>query len=296
MKKGILILVAMFMMVSTIEAKTGNSLSTDFKTEYTYNNAVNFVERGIEFYIFTNGDFDFNTHYNNRGVKISRDYRGRITRIENVFINYDRLGNVTRIGNVFMKYYRNQLTNVGDLKVRYDRYGYPVFYGNVRDYYYDNGVRIHVNFGDVFDYNDTYFFRNEFSINYNQFREDEHFYYYKAKPNAKIGKRSTILKRRKPVANINHRNDIKRNNNNSYRKPNDDKKPEVRIDTRRDSNIHIDRNNSTRKVDNNARNIDTNNTRRSTDIDRSSRTKKEEKKSDTNTRKETTSRKRRGQD
>ncbi len=232
MKKGVLIFLGLFMIVSTVEAKNSNKLSTKNEGNYVYNNTVNFTERGIEFYIFTNGDFDFNTYddnyyvdqygrriKNNRSARIDRDYKGRITRIGNAFINYDYRGNVTRIGSIYMRYRFGKLTNVGDLRVQYDRWGNPDFYGNVRNFYYDNGIRFSVNFGDVCNYNDTYFYRNDFRNNYNQFREDKNYYYYKARPNAKIGKRSTILRRRKSATKVDKRRITKRNSNNSYRKP-----------------------------------------------------------------------------
>ncbi|MDD7914504.1 hypothetical protein [Polaribacter ponticola] len=268
MKKGILILLGMFMMVSTVEAKKGDNLPNRIRVNYSYNNAVNFIERGVEFYIFTNGDFDFDTNFNNRynrnnSIRINRDYRGRIRNVGNVFINYDRRGNVTRIGNVFIKYYRGQLSKVGDLRVRYNRNGYPFFYGNVKEYYYDNGIRFNINFGDVCDFNDRYFYRNDFRNNYSQFREDNNFYYYKAKPNAKIGKRSTILKRRKPVNKTDRRKTIKRNSSNSYRKQ-----------TTTDSNLRIDtrRNSTFKKTD--KRNRITNNSK----IKRNNRIEKDTKK------------------
>ncbi|MCI2227762.1 hypothetical protein MC378_01195 [Polaribacter sp. MSW13] len=238
MKKGVLILIGMFMMVSTVEAKNGNELPNRIGFNYSYDNSVNFIERGIEFFVFTNGDFDFNTlsnssyyDYNGKrtrrtvGVKIDRDFRGRIRRVGNVFINYDLRGNVTRIGNIFMRYNRGKLTKVGDLQIRYDRMGYPVFYGNVKNYYYDNDIKINLSFGDVFEYNDTYFYKRDFRSNYSQIREDNNFYYYKAKPNAKIGKRSKILKRRKPVSKKVQKKIVKRNTNHSYRKSNDRKTP-----------------------------------------------------------------------
>ncbi|WP_026777337.1 hypothetical protein [Polaribacter sp. Hel_I_88] len=222
MKKGILILLGMFMMVSTTEANDGKILSSKLNNETSYNvydnynNAVNFFERGIEFFVFTNGEFDFDTRFNNRGIRINRDFRGRITNVGNVFIRYDRRGNVTRIGSVLIRYSRGLLTNVGDLRVRYNHWNTPVFYGNVRNFYYNNGIRFNVSFGDVCEYNDAYFFRNDFGNNYHQFREDNNFYYYRARPNANIGKRSTILKRRKPV--VNNRQTFVRNHTNSYRK------------------------------------------------------------------------------
>ena len=261
----------MFMMVSTVEAKNGENLPNRFGVNYySYNNAVNFFERGIEFFVFTNGDFDFDTSFNNRGVRVNRDFRGRIRNVGNVFINYDRRGNVTRIGNIFIRYHRGRLTNVGNLRVRYDRWDYPVFYGNVRDFYYNNGVRFNISFGDVCDYNDAYFFRNDFRRNYSQFREDRNFYYYKAKPNAKIGKRSTILKRRKPSSNVRNSNTTRRNNKNStYRKNNAQKR---KTSTRNATNSYrkfdkskkVKRNTRSRKVDTKRKNITRSNKKNNT--------------------------------
>lgn len=179
MKKGVLILLGMFMMVSTVEAKNGNYLPHNNRVNNFYENSVNFTERGVEFFIFTNGDFDFNTNYNdtyydhngkrtrNSGVSIDRDYRGRVRRVGTVFINYDYKGNVSRVGNVYMRYYRNRLTNVGNLNINYDHWGNPIFYGNVKNnYYYDNGIRINLNLGAIFSYNDAYFFKSDFRRNY----------------------------------------------------------------------------------------------------------------------------------
>ncbi|MHB0755851.1 hypothetical protein [Polaribacter sp. M15] len=220
MKKGVLIVLAMFLMVSTVEAKKSENVSNRFGVNYyAYNNAVNFFERGIEFFVFTNGDFDFDINTNNRRVRIVRDFRGRIQRIGNVRLRYDFRGNVTRIGNIRLNYFRNRLTNVGDLRVRYDRWGYPIFQGNVRNFYYDNGIRFNINFGDVFGYNDVFFRDNAFRRNYVQIREDRNFFYYRAKPNARIGNRSKIIKRRKSATLRGNNSSVsRRQSNHVYRK------------------------------------------------------------------------------
>ena len=228
MKRGLLLLLGMFMMVSTVEAKSGEKLTNRYGFNYSYSNAVNFVERGIEFFVFTNGEFDFDTqlndnyYYNNNRVSISRDYRGRIRRIGSAYVNYDRYGNVTRIGNVFMRYYRGNLTKVGNLRVSYDYWGNPSFFGNVKNNYFNyDGFRINLNLGDICDYNDTYFYRNDFRRNYSRIKEDKNYYYYRANPNAKIGKRSKTLRRRKPastILNSNKRINTRRNSS-TYRKP-----------------------------------------------------------------------------
>ena len=216
MKKGILIFIGMFFLVATTKAENNKEIPNKIRFNYSYENTVNFIERDVEFFIFTNGEFDFNTHYtsnrNRKGVYITRDYRGRIERIGNSFINYDHYGNVTRIGNVFMKYYRGQLTDVGNLKIRYDYWGNPEFYGNVKDnYYHHNGIRINLNIGNIFDYNNSYFSHRDFSRHYSKIREDHNYYYYRANPNAKIGKKSKILRRRKQAP-------ATRRSNTTYRK------------------------------------------------------------------------------
>ena len=244
MKKGILILLGMFMMVSTVEANHGKKSSNRIGFNYSYENSVNFEERGIEFFIFTNGEFDFNTSYydynsnhTSRRINIDRDYKGQITRIGNSFVSYDRYGNVTRIGNVFMRYYRGKLTDVGNLKVRYDYWGNPTFYGTVKNNYYNyNGFRINLNIGDICSYNDAYFYGNDFRKNYSRIREDKNYYYYRANTNAKIGKRSKTLRRRKPISTTLNNKPITRSSNTTYRRPSNVNTTRNNTKTKRSSN------------------------------------------------------------
>lgn len=211
MKKALLLFLGM-MSIATVSADNIEKSTGKIGVNYLYNDAVTFYERGVEFHVFLNGDFDYNTHasstyydYNGyrgrQGVRIDRDFNGRVRRIGNVFINYDHRGNVKRIGNVFMRYNRGALTRVGGLKIRYNRWGEPYFYGRVKHTatFYD-GYGININIGDVCDYDDVYFYRPEFRRNYRLLREDDNFYYYRAQPNANIGTRSKVLKRRKATS------------------------------------------------------------------------------------------------
>jgi len=85
-----------------------------FRPHWKYmDEPVKITVRGIDFFIFPNGEFDFNAHQKRNkhyyspsgyGVKIKRDRYGKIRRIGNVFINYNRYRQVSRIGNVFIKY------------------------------------------------------------------------------------------------------------------------------------------------------------------------------------------------
>ena len=174
MKKGILIFLEIFFMVSIIEAKNKNDLTASKRDHYSYQNAVQFIEDGIEFLVFTNGDFDYNANYNRNApfnnslfkgsdAFIIRDYKGNIRRIGTVFMKYNFEGNVLKTGNISIKYYRNKLTNVGHLNIVYTHWGTPVFYGNVRTHFYnDNGVSASLNIGTVCNYKDACFSRNGF--------------------------------------------------------------------------------------------------------------------------------------
>ncbi|MDP4599671.1 MAG: hypothetical protein NWS84_00845 [Polaribacter sp.] len=229
MKKNILILVGILGIFASNIAKAEAINSRNFEINFNYNDAVNFFERGVEFFVFANGDFDFDTSNSyQKGIRIDRDFRGRIRSVGNVFINYDRFGNVTRIGSVFINYHRGQLASVGDLRVFYDRYGYPVFRGNVNDFYYDNGVRFSVNFGRIYNYNDSFFTNRDFDRSYTRFREDLDFYYYKSNRNNNIADDNLIIKRRKTSDDNNNRRETARNLN-SYRKSEikDDSRTEV---------------------------------------------------------------------
>ena len=124
---------------------------------YRYTQPILFVERGVEFLVFPNGEFDFNTeivggpfnddyYYRNNsrrssingtfgapgtrtrftrpgGTLILHDRSGKVRRIGNVFINYDRRDRVKRIGSVYMRYRHGRLKQVGGLTIQYNRFG-----------------------------------------------------------------------------------------------------------------------------------------------------------------------------
>lgn len=147
MKKHVLLIafVLGLLNVSFANEKNKKSILTNNDTNrYGYMQPFKFIERGVEFYIFPNGDFDFNTHsqyrrsprrttsinisygaprsYNNHGVTIEHDRLGRVRRVGNVFINYDAFDRIKRVGSVYMNYNRNLIRNIGGLHIYYDRY------------------------------------------------------------------------------------------------------------------------------------------------------------------------------
>lgn len=115
---------------------------------FSFDEPISFNERGIEFFVFANGDFDFNTRPQDtqgdyffksagkKGAEISRNHGsvnygvlvqfdsfGRVRRVGNTFINYDSRDRVSRIGTVFMRYNRFALEQIGGMRLVYNRFG-----------------------------------------------------------------------------------------------------------------------------------------------------------------------------
>ena len=223
MKKALLLFLGIMSFVSV--NANDFSLSTKKSTINRYDETVTFIEKGVQFHVFLNGDFEFDTPNRNRRyydyngnrarrntLRIDRDYEGRIKRVGRNYIRYDYKGNVTKIGNIRLYYRRGLLRRVGDLKITYNNWGDPYYYGNVNRFRsYDDEFNFSINIGPIFSYNDNYFYKREFRNNYRKYKEDRNYYYYRVKPNAKIGKRGKVIKRRK--ANV-----TTRKNNSVYKR------------------------------------------------------------------------------
>ena len=191
-----------------VSATRGNDLNNTAR--YRFAEPIVFIERGVEFLIFPDGSFDFNTeieasfsnayyrtsnlrrgtvnstygapgtvrrmHYSkprSRGVIITHDSQGRVRRIGNVFINYNRHGQIKRVGSVYMRYQRgnDQLKQVGGLRVNYNR----------------GGEIVHIS-GVVNQYNSQFNYiigssHNNYAFNDGNYDDD--FYYYRKKGKVK---------------------------------------------------------------------------------------------------------------
>ena len=220
MKKGILFILGMFMMVSTAEATNGIK-SNGKPGYYSFYKAkpIEFVEKGIKFYVLPNGDIDFTTRtrtvrsrqhairYGRRylrrngrsRVPIVRDYYGRVKRVGNVYLKYNRLGKISRIGSVFVNYRHRRITSIGGMQVKYNRYGDVRYSGYVKPRFSNNGYwynRYHD--GMVLEYDDDAFYNDYFYEDFESYDEDDYFYYYKSKKGKSKGaKKATVLKRKK---------------------------------------------------------------------------------------------------
>ncbi len=221
MKKGILFLIGLF--VTTISTTAVNTSTIE---NFNRNRTINFVENGVAFTVYTNGEFNFDTdvfiNRNGRNFRqqvfIDRDFRGRINFINNIPIRYNRWNNVTRIGDVIIRYNRGRIVNVGHMNISYNQFGNPIFFGNVR-----NNFNINVNLGRIYSYNDIFFNRRDFRRNYTQFRRDRNYIYYRNKANnvvrrsvANNARNNNILKNRTNKGNkINRNNTVRKNNRNT---------------------------------------------------------------------------------
>jgi hypothetical protein len=154
MKKITLLAASIFLFGSGLaNAAEKNNFSHERKIAVDFRNTepIVFTERGIEFYVFADGQFDFNTrpsrdndgYYKsnrrsntnrtygapsdfrnkNYGVKVEHDNSGKVRRIGNVFINYDSNDRIKRVGSVYMTYNRYALAQVGGLQIIYNRRG-----------------------------------------------------------------------------------------------------------------------------------------------------------------------------
>ena len=188
--KTITLLVASIVLTASVatanETKSFNKV--DFATNrFDFDKPITFTERGIEFLVFTNGEFDFNTrpndsegdfHYRNAGsktfekrggptnfgVKIEHDCFGRVRRVGNTFINYDNRDRVSRIGSVYMRYNRFALTQIGGMILIYNHFGEMTNrIGCVKSR--NNNGFIH-----------SYFTNNHQNYTYN---DDHNYYYYR---------------------------------------------------------------------------------------------------------------------
>jgi hypothetical protein len=176
--KKITLLVASIFLMGGIVANAADRNDRRSPVDFRNADPIVFTERGVEFYIFADGQFDFNTRpsngevyyksgrrnaenssYGNRdnfqdrnyGVKVEHDNMGRVRRVGNVFVNYDAYGRIKRVGSVYMAYNRYALDRVGGLQIIYNRRGQIVdMVGAVnggRAYQYSQNNRDDNNYG-----------------------------------------------------------------------------------------------------------------------------------------------------
>ena len=213
MKKITLLVVASFILVGSMAYASENPVFSDntdrrgYYIDYRDAEPIIFRERGIEFMLFPNGEFDFNTrpsgprytpnrtsgapgtrggYYgtSERGVRVEHDNYGRVRRVGNVYINYDAFGRVKRIGTIYMSYNSFAVTRVGNMRIVYDRRGRIVnvygFINYANSGYTYNPRGTHYSGGNGgYGYGD-----NDYDDDYGN--DDDYYYYRKDGSKAKM--------------------------------------------------------------------------------------------------------------
>lgn len=195
--KKITLLVAANLLVGSLAFATTDERTVGFdrtrgaSIHYMDAEPIVFMERGIEFFVFLNGDFDFNTrpqdsqggiYYRrgasargnnavavNYGVRIEHDSFGRVRRVGNTFINYDRFNRVSRIGTIYMRYNNFALTQIGGMQIAYNRRGQIAHI--IGEVHYTRG-----NAG----FTTTYYGSSDYAYQNTNTYNDNSYYYYRA--------------------------------------------------------------------------------------------------------------------
>jgi len=140
--KKLVVLVVLFLVGMTAQANLVTNLDHKNTTGIRYNvpQSIKFVERGVKFIVFPNGEFDFKflnpqhhgrrghnapgtTYNNSKRSRISYDYYGNVTKVGRNYIYYNRNCDVSQIGNITLRYRHGKLVRVGNLRIFYNRYG-----------------------------------------------------------------------------------------------------------------------------------------------------------------------------
>ena len=137
-------------------ASVNSELTTN--NYYNYNDSFIFVEGGVEFAVYPNGEFDFyfnpdfrrgnsvhiatpnvNISYNsgyNYDPFIQYDDYGAVIQIESVPIYYDYYGRIIQAGDIFMSYnHFGRLARVGNLHVHYNSHHHITRYTGYINHY-----------------------------------------------------------------------------------------------------------------------------------------------------------------
>lgn len=143
MKNQVLLITAMFLIGTTVNATTTSSSNHVTANTYVsgYGNSFIFVEGGIEFSIFPDGQFDF--YIPRYGPNVSLGFSSPNVSISfnsgynyNPYVQYDDFGAIIQIENVPIYYdYYGRITRAGSVNIRYNNFGRVVWVGGLHIFY-----------------------------------------------------------------------------------------------------------------------------------------------------------------
>ncbi len=137
MRNLVLLFTAILLGTTATFATTADDKVAERNT-YRYNNSYIFVEEGITFAVYPDGEFDF--YIDNRIGRQRRnvtfnsgfDYSpyaqyddyGAVIQVENIPIYYDYYGRVSQVGSVDINYRNGRVNRLGNMYVYYNRRGF----------------------------------------------------------------------------------------------------------------------------------------------------------------------------
>ncbi len=179
-------------------------------SRYRFAEPIMFIERGVEFLIFPDGSFDFNTNQGNSFSQFNDSYyrnisntrRGSMNKTQgapatnsriyhygsmnsSMLVQHDFDGKVRRVGNVFINYDRlGKVNRVGTIYMSYNRGGMLSQVGGLRVMYNHWGEVVNssgfVNpFNSQFNQGFGQFNNNSFVNHSYDYGNSEEFYYYR---------------------------------------------------------------------------------------------------------------------
>ncbi|WP_461444210.1 hypothetical protein [Maribacter sp.] len=137
MRNLTLFFMAMFLGTTATFASTADDKVAE-RNAYRYNNSFIFLEDGITFAVYPDGEFDFyidsRIGRNRRNVTFNSgfDYSpfaqyddyGAVIQVENIPVYYDFYGRVSQIGSVDINYRNGRVNRLGNMFVYYNRRGF----------------------------------------------------------------------------------------------------------------------------------------------------------------------------
>lgn len=145
MKKVTALVFSLF--VAVFSMKAAGEATNDHYSGFYNGSSYIFVEGGVEFSVFPDGQFDF-VYLGNRGVSnvnvsintpnvsinynsgynydafVQYDDYGAVIQVEDVPIYYDQFGRIAQAGSVEIRYVDRRIVRVGGLHIFYNPYGY----------------------------------------------------------------------------------------------------------------------------------------------------------------------------
>ncbi len=153
MKQLVLLFTALVLGTTGTQAVSTEN-NTAISSAYRFNNSFIFVENGITFSVYPDGEFDF--YIDNRAnfganINIGRsnftfnsgfDYNpfvqyddyGAVIQVENVPVFYDHYGRVAQIGDVFVNYRNGFVSRLGSMNIFYNNGAYAYHTGFINVY------------------------------------------------------------------------------------------------------------------------------------------------------------------